>query len=212
MLLNFEKTKELLEKYQIPMVESLVIKNLGQGIDFANKVGFPVVLKLISSDVLHKIDKGLVKLNIQNAQDLEITWKELGYFGGQSNRVPSDGEIVIQKQISGLELFVGMKRDKSFGPVISFGLGGVFVEVLEDIVFGICPVDKTQALEMIKKIRGYKILQGYRGQSKIDIEKLANILASISKLAVENENIQEIDFNPIIANENNILVVDGKII
>jgi len=210
MLLDFKKTRELLEKYQIPMVESLVIETLEQGIEFAKEVGFPVVLKLISNDILHKVDKGLVKLNIQNDLDLEASFKALSAL--KSFQGTQGTQCLVQKQVGGIELFVGMKRDKSFGPVISFGLGGIFVEVLEDIVFGICPLDKKQAIEMIKNIKGYKILQGYRGQPPIDIEKLSDILVNISRLAIENNNIQEIDFNPVIASENNILVVDAKII
>ncbi|MEK7104055.1 MAG: acetate--CoA ligase family protein [Patescibacteria group bacterium] len=206
MLLDFEKTKELLKKYQIPLVESLIIENLEQGVEFANRVGFPVVLKLISSDILHKIDKGLVKLNVQNAQDVEIAFKELGSLKEEG------AEFLLQKQVSGTELFFGMKRDKSFGPVVSFGLGGIFVEVLEDIAFGICPIEKEEAAEIIKSIKGRKILEGFRGQKGVDIDKLANILSSISKLAVENENIQEIDFNPAMASGSDIFIVDPKVI
>lgn len=207
MLLGFEKTKELLEKYQIPMVESLAIENIEQGIDFANKVGFPVVLKLISSDILHKVDKGLVKLNIQNEEGLEAHRADLS-----KNLGLPYAELLIQKQVSGTELFVGIKKDKTFSSVISFGLGGIFVEVLKDVVFGICPISKTEAIEMIKKIKGYKILQGYRGQAPVNIEKLADILVNVSSLATENKEIEEIDFNPVMATENNILVVDAKII
>ncbi|MFH0739487.1 MAG: acetate--CoA ligase family protein [bacterium] len=204
MLLDFEKTKGLLEKYQIPMVESLVVKNLEQGIEFADRVGFPVVLKLLLPDALHKIDKGLVKLNIQNEQELRAALGEL------PRGLPS-GELFIQKQISGTELFVGIKKDKSFGPVISFGLGGIFVEVLGDIVFAICPISKNEAMEMIKKIKGYKILQGYRNQPGVDVGKLADILVNISELAVENQDIQEIDFNPVMASGSEIFIVDPKI-
>jgi len=213
MLLDFEKTKELLGKYQIPMVESLVIKTAQEGIEFAGRVGFPVVLKLVSNDVLHKIDKGLVKLNIQNEQQLQDSFSK--FNGGQtpaSLRGSVFPQILIQKQISGTEIFLGMKRDKSFGPAISFGLGGIFVEVLEDIVFGICPIEKKEALEMIKKIKGYKILQGYRGQPKVDIEKLADVLVNISNLSFENKYIQEIDFNPVIASGSDIFIVDPKVI
>jgi len=213
MILSWQKTEELLKKYQIPLVESLLIENAEQAVVFAGKVGYPVVLKLISSDVLHKVDKGLVKLNLQNEQQLGAAWKELrSFLPGRSEAPSSSFQVVIQKQAAGVELFMGIKRDKSFGPVISFGLGGIFVEVLNDIVLGLCPLDKNQAREMIKKIKGYKILQGYRGQPKIDIEKLADVLAGVSRLAMENESIKEIDFNPLFADGNNIIVADAKII
>mgnify|MGYP001596559823 CR=1 FL=1 len=210
MILDWQKTKELVEKYQIPMVGSLVIETTQEGVEFANRVGFPVVLKLVSNDVLHKIDKGLVKLNIQNEQDLESAFKALSALKFQGTQCLE--QIVIQKQVGGTELFFGMKRDKSFGPVVSFGLGGIFVEILGDVVFGICPIEKKEAQGMIKSIKGYKILEGFRGQKGVDIDKLAGILASISKLALENENIQEIDFNPIIASGKDIFAVDPKII
>jgi len=193
----------LLNKYQIPLVESLIIESLEQGIVFAEKVGFPVVLKLLSNDVLHKVEKGLVKLNIQNQQQLDTAFMEL--------RRESPSLIVIQKQIQGgAELFVGLKRDKNFGPVISFGLGGIFVEVLEDIVLNICPINKAQAIEMIKSIKGYKVLTGYRGKVPVNLERLADILVAMSTLITENEYIQEADFNPIIAKGNDIFVVDPK--
>jgi len=218
MLLDWQKTEELLKKYQIPLVESLVIETVEQGIEFANRVGFSVVLKLLSPSDLHKIDKGLVKLNIQNEQQLSIVFKEFMKEGAsfiQGRRLPPsspEGEILIQKQILGVELFMGMKRDKSFGAVVSFGLGGIFVEVLNDVVLGICPINKKEGLEMIESIKGYKILQGYRGQVKVDINKLADILVGVSRLAMENESIKEIDFNPLFADGNNITVADAKII
>lgn len=208
MLLSFQKTKDLLKKYQIPMVEGLVIKSVEQGIEFAGGVGYPVVLKLLLPGDLHKIDKGLVRLGIQSEAGLRTAFGEL--WEGQT--LPDSGEILIQKQVTGIELFLGMKQDKSFGPVISFGLGGIFVEVLNDIVLGICPIDKKQALKIIESIKGYKILQGFRGQKSVDVEKLADILVNVSKMSLENENIQEIDFNPLFANGNNIMVADAKII
>ena len=210
MLLDWQKTNELLKKYQIPLVESLVIENIQQGIEFANKVGFPVVLKLLSQDNLHKVDKGLVKLNIQNKQDLTSNFAILSQQ--DQNDGGYTGCVIIQKQVVGTELFLGMKRDKSFGCVISFGLGGIFVEVLEDIGFGICPINKEYALEIIKSIKGYKVLTNYRGRTPVNLEKLADIVMNISKLAVENENIQEIDFNPVMANGSEILIVDPKVI
>lgn len=213
MLLDFEKTRELLEKYQIPLVESLLIDNLQQGIEFARENGWPVVLKLLSSGNLHKIDKGLVRLNIKNAQELTLNLAKLSSEEeGVQGRSETPSQVVIQKQVSGIELFMGMKRDKSFGPVASFALGGIFVEVLQDVVFGICPIDKVQAAKMVEGIKGYKILQGYRGQLPVDLEKLADILVNIGKMAMANENIKEIDLNPIMANGKEIFIVDPKII
>lgn len=218
MLLDWQKTENLLRKYRIPLVENKIIESAEQGIVFSRTIGYPVVLKLLVPENLHKIDKGLVKLNIQNEQQLSDVFmefvKEFRFFPEGRSETPSsfDGEIVIQKQVSGAELFLGMKRDKTFGPVLSFGLGGIFVEVLNDVVLGVCPVNKRDGLAMIKKIKGYKILRGYRGQKPVDINKLADILANVSRLAMENENIKEIDFNPLFAAGGSVAVADAKII
>lgn len=203
MLLDFATTKELLEKYQIPLVESQVIRTVEEGISFVNKNGGPVVLKLLSPNVLHKIDKGLVKLNIQDKQDLQKAFSEFAQTAG---------EILIQKQVNGIELICGMKKDASFGPVLVFGLGGIFVEVLKGLSFQIAPISRKEAVEMIRRVKGFKLLSGYRGQPAVDINKIVAILINLSRLALANSALKEIDFNPVMVNEREILVVDPKII
>jgi len=218
MLLDWQKTKELLEKYQIPTVESLIVEDVNSAFGFAKRVGFPVVLKLISENSLHKIDKGLVKLNIKNKQELETSCRELRSLHLQGAKLPAQvvslpaNELILQKQIKGVEVFLGMKRDESFGPVVSFGLGGIFVEVLKDISFGICPVDKEYAFKIIKAIKGLEVLFGFRGQSLVDVGKIASMIVSLSKLAIENNQFKEIDFNPAIANEEGVFAVDPKFV
>jgi len=208
MLLNFEKTEKLLNKYNILVVKTRIIKTKKQAISFAKKNNWPVVLKINAPNLLHRTEKGLIKIGINNKQELIEEFKNI--FKKSKNI--KNREILIQKTINGIEIICGMKRDPAFGPVLMFGLGGIFAEVLKDVSFQITPVNKKEAKEMIKKIKGYKILNGYRNTPKADIDKLAKLILNVSKLAQENPQIKEIDLNPVFINEKYIKVADPKII
>jgi len=208
MLLNFEKTEKLLNKYNILVVKTRIIKTKKQAISFAKKNNWPVVLKINAPNLLHRTEKGLIKIGINNKQELIEEFKNI--FKKSKNI--KNREILIQKTIKGIEIICGMKRDPAFGPVLMFGLGGIFAEVLKDVSFQIIPVNKKEAKEMIKKIKGYKILNGYRNTPKADIDKLAKLILNVSKLAQENPQIKEIDLNPVFINEKYIKVADPKII
>ena len=203
MILDWQKTEELLKKYNIPAVESRVIESIKQGIEFTQKFGWPVVVKVLSKTILHKTDEGLVRTNIQDEAGLERAFFDL---------FQKEGEVLIQRQLSGIEIFCGVKRDASFGPVVAFGLGGVFVEVLEDVVFGLAPLNQQEAENMVKSIKGYKLLQGYRGQKEADIVKIAELLVNVCQMAMENKDIKEIDFNPVFAASDFVAVADAKIL
>lgn len=187
-LLNYKKTEQLLKKYNLPSAKSKFY-------DITEKIKFPVVLKV--EGILHKTEEGAVKI-ISNKLELENFTKKF------------KKNILMQEFIKGNEVIVGSKKDLQFGNVIMFGLGGIFVEVLKDISFRICPVNKKDALDMIKEIKGFKVLQGYRGE-KANINKIADIIVKTSNL-VEKENIEELDFNPIIVNNKEAKIVDAKII
>lgn len=187
-LLNYKKTERLLKKYNLPLAKSKFY-------DITEKIKFPVVLKV--EGILHKTEEGAVKI-INNKLELENFIKKF------------KKNILMQEFIKGNEVIVGSKKDPQFGNVIMFGLGGIFVEVLKDISFRICPVNKKDALDMIKEIKGFKVLQGYRGE-KANINKIADIIVETSNL-VEKENIEEIDFNPVIVNNKEAKIVDAKII
>jgi len=199
----------LLEKNKLPFSKGLVVKKSEDALKIAKKFGFPVMLKIISKDVVHKSDVGgVVKANDENAilSEFDLMLKNT------KKKLPKakvDG-ILVQKFEPGNEIIVGLKRDYQFGAVVIFGLGGIFVEVMKDVVFRVCPIDKKEAIEMINEIKGISILKGARGEKEADIEAIAEIISKTSKLA-ENKNILEIDFNPIIANENGAKIVDVRI-
>ncbi len=206
--LEFEKTKKLLEKYKIPFCQTKLAASLKEAVSFAKKAGYPLVLKISSPEVLHKTDLGLVKTDIDSLEELENAWNEITKTAKNGN-IGMEG-ILVQKELSGTEIMIGMKRDAQFGPVIMFGLGGIFVEVLKDVSFRIAPVKKENALSMMKEIKGHKVLEGFRGQEPCNLDKLAEMIMALSELSLVEEKVKEIDLNPVIANEKGAQVVDAR--
>ena len=209
-VLSFEEAKKLLEKYNIPFVKTIICQSKKEAIDFAQKIGFPVVLKVFSPDILHKTDVGGVKIGIENERDLKRVFDEILFSLKEKKPKAKIEGMLIQKQIFGKEVVVGMKRDLAFGPVLMFGLGGIFVEILNDVAFRVAPITKREALKMIREIKSFKILKGFRGEKPVNIEKIAEIIVKVSKLSLKEEKIQEIDLNPIIVNEKEAQVVDAR--
>lgn len=209
-MLDFEKTKKLLERFKLPLVNSVLVKKPEQLIKLSKKIGFPCVLKISAADIIHKSDIGGVKIGIKNEEELIKAYDEI-IRNAKKKKAKLEG-VLIQKMEQGKEVIIGMKNDSQFGPVIMFGLGGVFVEVLKDVSFRIAPVDKKQALDMIKEIKGYKILEGIRGEKAVNIGALVNIIVKTSDMVLKNKKIKELDFNPVIINEKKATIVDARII
>lgn len=207
-ILEFEKTKKLLKDYGIGFAKSEIFTLKKEAVEFAEKIKYPVVLKIHSQSILHKTEKGGVKLSIESKEELSKAWDEITKNVGEKNM---EG-IIVQKMVSGHQIVLGMKRDKQFGPVVMFGLGGIFVEVVKDVSFRIVPFSKKEAMQMIKETKGYKILKGARGGEKSDISKIVEMISNLSKLSQEREDIKEIDFNPVFATKNSAVVSDAKII
>ncbi len=207
MLLEFEKAQKLLEKYKIPVIETKMVNNLQEVLNFLKKRGVPVVLKIESTKILHKTDIGGVITDISNKKELIQNWEKIKKLAQKYK-----AKILIQKQITGYEVIIGAKQNPVFGPVIMFGLGGIFVEVFKDVSFRLAPITKKETQEMIKEIKGYEILKGYRGKKAINLKQIENILFNLSKLITKNHQIQEVDLNPVIVNEKQAQVVDVKII
>jgi acetyl-CoA synthetase (ADP-forming) len=210
MQLDFDSTRKLLEKYKIPLVNSLLAKTKEESIKLSKKIGFPLVLKISSPEIIHKSDIGGVKAGIENKEELEKAYDEI--INNVSKKKAKIDGIIVQKMEEGKEIIVGMKNDPQFGATIMFGLGGVFVEVLKDVSFRITPVDKKEALKMIKEIKSYKILEGIRGEKGVNIDALVNIITKTSDMVIKNKKIIELDFNPIIVDEKKATVVDARII
>ena len=199
-MLSIEESLELLKKHELPVTDFKAVSSEAAAVSAAKSFGFPVVMKIISDKHSHKTDVAGVLTHLCDTDDVKAGFRRLSKLSK---------DIMIQKQIDGIETIVGLKQDPTFGCVVLFGLGGVFVEAIRDVSFRVCPITKKDASEMIKEIRGSDVLKGFRGK-KCDLETLKDMIVSISNLA-DKEKIKEMDLNPVIVNEKNAWIVDARI-
>lgn len=205
----------ILNAYGIPLVRSVFSKDKESAIKAAKEIGYPVVLKVSSPDIFHKTDVGGVKLNINKKSELEKAYDEIIKMVRKNVRgVKIDGVSVSHLVSEGQEVIIGAKRDHTFGPMIMFGMGGIYVELLKDVVFRLCPVSKDNALRMINEIRASGLLKGYRGKRAFDINVIADVLVRLSQLMVDFPEIKEIDINPLRVNGKGegAVALDAKIV
>lgn len=193
---------EILSAYKIPILPFALVKNEEEAVKKAQEIGYPCVLKIVSPDILHKTDFGGVMLDIENKEELKIKFQEL-LANVKSKKPDAQIEgILIQPMVSsGIETIIGIKRDPQFGPLIMFGIGGIYVEVFRDVSFRVCPIRESSAWRMVQEIKGYKLLQGFRGKPPADIEKIVETLQRMSQLAIDFPCFLEIDINPFLVFE-----------
>lgn len=209
-LMCLEKSFALLKKYSVPYSDCKIAKNADSAAKSAKKLGFPVVLKVASKKIVHKSDAGGVKLNLANEQEVIGAFNEIMQNAKRKLSIRPEG-VAVQKMEQGTEVIIGLKRDAQFGPVVVFGLGGIFVEILKDVSLRIAPLTKEDCIDMIKELKGYEILSGARGRKPANIEALVKILMAVSKIGIKNQNIAEMDLNPVMVNERSAKVVDVRI-
>lgn len=200
-------------EYGLPVPEFGIARTYEEAGEIAEKIGFPVVLKIVSPDISHKSDVGGVILNVNSKEEAIQAAKKI--FENVKKHVPDariEGVLVQKMAPKGLEVIIGGLRDNIFGSVVMFGLGGIFVEVLKDVSFRIAPITEEEALEMMKEIKAAKLLEGYRGQPPVDKKALAQILIKVATLLDENPEIESIDLNPVLAYPDKAIVVDSRII
>ncbi|MEM4689212.1 MAG: acetate--CoA ligase family protein [Archaeoglobaceae archaeon] len=201
MLLLEREAKELLESYGVRTAKAVVCESEEEAVRVAKSIGFPVVMKV--NGILHKSDVGGVVLNLKTEEEVRNAFRRLSAIEGAKG-------VNVQPQLSGIELIIGSAENEQFGSYLMFGLGGVFVEVLRDVSFRLIPLSREDAYEMIREIKGYKILEGYRG-FKANVDAIIDLLLKVSEI-VENESIVEMDLNPVFANENGCFVADARIV
>ena len=197
-----QTVRELLSCAGIPMVPEQVSSSKDELIAFAEKVGYPVVAKVVGP--VHKSDVGGVTLNIRTAEHLALEFDRM-------MQIPDATGVMVQKMLKGTELFIGAKYEERFGHVILCGLGGIFVEVLKDVSSGLAPLSYDEAYSMIRSLRGYKIIKGTRGQKGLNEQKYAEIIVRLSTLLRFATEIKEIDINPLLADEHSVIAVDARI-
>jgi acyl-CoA synthetase (NDP forming) len=206
---------EVLKAYQFPLVKSSFARNKTEAANAAQKIGFPVVLKIASPDILHKFDFGGVKLNLKNKNEVHEAYQEiLKNIMSKKPKAKIRGVLVEEMASQGKEIILGMSRDPQFGPILMFGLGGIYVEVLEDVSFRLAPIRERTADMMIAKTKTHKILEGFRGEPPYDIKAVAECLKRLSQLVTDFEEIKELDINPLFVYERGkgCAIVDARII
>jgi acetate---CoA ligase (ADP-forming) subunit beta len=205
--------KELLSAQGIPVMPTRLARSSNEAVRWAKDLGLPVALKVVSPDVVHKSDIGGVRLHLTSRAQVSKAYGEI--LTGVRSHVPDaviEGVSVQSMAQAGIEVVMGLTRDRTFGPVIMFGLGGVFVEVLNDVAFRVVPLRPKDARAMMREIRGFPTLQGARGAPPIDLAALEDILLKLSALAEQRPEIHEIDLNPVLAYPTGALAVDARIL
>jgi len=216
-----EKRKHLLEteakticmEYGIPVTRFKLAKNEAEAVKSADEIGYPVVLKIVSLDVIHKSDVGGVIVNLKDPKAVQSAYKQI--MNNVKKHKPNArivGVLVQEMAPQSTEVIVGATKDPQFGPTLMFGLGGIFVEILKDVTFRIAPVTEDEAREMITAVKAYPILTGYRNIPPADIEAIVEILLKSSRLVMEHQEIKELDLNPIMVYEKGAKTVDARII
>lgn len=207
------EAKEVCMMYGIPVTKFKVAKAVGEAVKFADEIGYPVVLKIVSPDIVHKSDAGGVVLNLKSPEEIRDAYKKI--LANAKRHKPDakiTGVFVQAMAPSSTEVIIGATKDPQFGPALMFGLGGIFVEILEDVTFRIAPLTGREAREMIMEIKAYPVLEGYRGRPPADVEALVEILLNTSRLVMDHSEIKELDLNPIMVYEKGAMTVDARII
>ncbi len=203
------------QHFGLPVPRHGLATSEDEAVEIAEKIGYPVVLKIVSPDIAHKSDVGGVILDVKSAKDAREAYSKI--MENVRKRAPSARivGVLVQEMVPwGLEVIVGATRDNTFGPIIMFGLGGIFVEVLKDVSFRIAPLSTHDIETMIREIKSYRILEGYRGEPPRDIEAIKDILRKTSELMLNLEEVQDLDLNPIMLYEKGkgAKIADARII
>jgi acyl-CoA synthetase (NDP forming) len=203
----------LLQRYGIPVPCHAFARNREEALQKAEAVGFPLVLKIVSKDILHKSDTGGVMVGILSPEQLADSYdKMLRAIGNALPDAEIAGVLLVRQAEKSVEYIAGMTRDEQFGPVLMFGLGGTLVELFGETSICLLPIDHDEALRMIRESKAGTLLSGYRGDTPKDIEAAANLLVQLGRLTEENPEIKEIDLNPVFVYENGLLPLDARIL
>ena len=203
------EAKLVLKAYSIPTVREKLVHNKDEFMEAVYEIGFPLVIKGCSPEIIHKTEKGLIFTDIRNDEEANKAFDDIF----KKIKEVKDSGILVQEMINGRrEIMVGMIRDPQFGPSVMFGLGGIFTEILKDISFRVAPLDKKDAIDMMEEINASKILESIRGMPAVDMDELAEIIIKVGNIGLENNHIKEMDINPIIISGSKPIAVDALIV
>ena len=212
-ILTEVESKQILAEEGIPVAHAQLAATREEAMAAARQIGLPVAIKIVSPDITHKSDVGGVKLGLNSEEEVAAAFDEIVETARRAQPKAAVLGVSVQKMARpGVEVIMGMTTDPQFGPVLMFGLGGVFVEVLKDVAFRIVPLEARDARQMIRYIQGFPVLEGFRGQEPADLAALENMLMRLSAFVEEHPEIQELDLNPIFAYKDGALAVDARIV
>jgi acyl-CoA synthetase (NDP forming) len=198
--LSGEETRKVLSAFAVPLAPGGICRGEEEAASLAREIGFPVALKLASRTIVHKTEFGAVCLDLADEAAVRQAFTEIQQRLEHAGRLDEMDGVMIQPMISdGVELMIGVTQDPLFGPLIGFGLGGIHVEILKDVCFRVTPITDRDAAEMVRSIKGYRLLEGYRGHPAADITAIEDLLLRIARLVEEVPQIAELDLNPVIA-------------
>ncbi|MFH1126526.1 MAG: acetate--CoA ligase family protein [archaeon] len=200
-----------LKKYKINLPKAHLAKSEDEAVEHAQKIGYPVVLKLISRDMLHKTDVGGVIINIDESTLVRKAYQKILQNAKKHGNIRVDG-ILVEETLAGRQVIIGATQDPQFGHVIMFGIGGIFVELLHDVTFRVIPITLHDAKKMIYEIKAHDILGKVRGQAAVNIDAIADTLLKVSNMIEREKNITELDINPLFVNEKEAIAGDARII
>ncbi|MDH5695269.1 MAG: acetate--CoA ligase family protein [Dehalococcoidia bacterium] len=207
------ESKEVLKQAGVSIIETKLATSKEEAIAISQQLGFPIVLKVASPDIVHKSDAGGVKLGLRTAKQVGKAYEDILAAVRQKHPRARIHGVSVQKMARpGVEVIIGMSKDAQFGPVLMFGLGGILVEVLKDVSFRIVPLAKRDAAQMIREIKGYPLLEGYRGQEAVDVSHLEELLIKVSDFVERNPEVKELDLNPIFAYSDGAIAVDARLV
>jgi acyl-CoA synthetase (NDP forming) len=207
------EAKTICAEYGIPVTAFKLAKNEKEAVEFAGQMGFPVVLKVVSPDIIHKSDAGGVMVNLKGDAEVRRAFGKILENTGKYDAAAKIVGVLVQEMApQATEVIVGAIKDAQFGQTLMFGLGGIFVELLKDATFRIAPISREDAAEMITEVKAYPLLKGYRNTPPADIDAIEAILVETSRLIMDYPEIKELDLNPIMAYEKGAKTVDARII
>jgi acyl-CoA synthetase (NDP forming) len=212
-LLTEIEAKQMLEEAGVPVSPARLAKTRDEAVAVANELGFPIVLKIVSPQITHKSDVGGVALGLASAAEVGEAFDRV--VASTKQHVPDatiEGVAVQRMERQGTEVIVGVTKDPQFGPVLMFGLGGVLVEVLKDVAFRVIPINERDARQVIREIKGYPLLEGYRGSEAADIGKLQELLLQVSSFIEAHPEVAELDLNPVFAYGDGVVAVDARVV
>jgi len=207
------EVKGFLKECSIAVPRSFVEIDLEVAIVKAAEIGYPLVLKVVSRDIIHKSDVGGVAVGLRDEQELRRAWNEI--YVSIAHRCPSakiEGFLVEEMAPRGVEVIVGALRDEQFGPTVMFGMGGVAIELLKDVSFRLAPIDEAEAIEMMKECKGFPLLSGYRGNPAKDVKAAAGVIVKLADIITESKLVKEFEINPLVVHGDGCMALDARAI